>query len=390
MKILFLAPHPFYQDRGTPIDVHLVLSAMSERGDSVDLLTFHEGVNREYRNVKIYRINPWKWVKNIKPGFSWKKIICDFFMFIKLIRMLRQKKYDILHVTEESVFMALFISLFFHTPYIYDMDSLMSRQLVDKFRFLKVVDGLFRWCESRAIKKAIAVAPVCNALAEEAQVLGAKKIVLCKDVSLLGQFGDIEVENIRSQHSIVGPIIMYIGNFVYYQGVDLLIKSFTEVCKHRKCALVIIGGNPASRMEMYKEMALGLGCADNVYFLGQKRVEQLDNYMKQADILVSPRLHGHNTPMKIFSYLHSGIPVLATRLFTHTQEIPDKAALLASPQVNTFAEAIDRLLDDSDLRERLSKEAISFIEREHTYEALRTAIFSLYEDVERDIKGKDK
>ena len=36
MRILFLAPHPFYQDRGTPIAVNLMLQTLSERGEEVD------------------------------------------------------------------------------------------------------------------------------------------------------------------------------------------------------------------------------------------------------------------------------------------------------------------------------------------------------------------
>ena len=42
-----------------------------------------------------------------------------------------------------------------------------------------------------------------------------------------------------------------------------------------------------------------------------------------ADVLVSPRLKGLNTPMKIYSYLDSGSAVLATRLRTHTQVLDD-------------------------------------------------------------------
>ena len=44
MKILLLAPHPFYQERGTPIDVHLVIRVLSERlNTEIDLLVYNEG-----------------------------------------------------------------------------------------------------------------------------------------------------------------------------------------------------------------------------------------------------------------------------------------------------------------------------------------------------------
>ena len=43
MRVLLLASHPFYQDRGTSIAVDHVLQVLSQRGDCVDVLTYHEG-----------------------------------------------------------------------------------------------------------------------------------------------------------------------------------------------------------------------------------------------------------------------------------------------------------------------------------------------------------
>ena len=57
----------------------------------------------------------------------------------------------------------------------------------------------------------------------------------------------------------------------------------------------------------------------------------LGNYLRQADVLVSPRIRGVNTPMKLYSYLDSGVPVLATRLPTHTQVMDDSVAVLVDP-----------------------------------------------------------
>ena len=43
MRILVLAPHPFFQARGTPLAVRSVLEFLSARGHAVDVLTFAEG-----------------------------------------------------------------------------------------------------------------------------------------------------------------------------------------------------------------------------------------------------------------------------------------------------------------------------------------------------------
>src|SRR5690606_25954218 len=57
MKILFLAPQPFFQERGTPIAVRLAVEVLGGRkGDSIDLLTYHEGSDVPLKNVRHLRI----------------------------------------------------------------------------------------------------------------------------------------------------------------------------------------------------------------------------------------------------------------------------------------------------------------------------------------------
>ena len=87
MNVLLLAPHPFYQDRGTPIAVRHLLRGLSERGDRVDVVTYHLGEPVRYRNVTIHRIACLPFIRSISPGPSWKKLVCDVLLFVKAIRL---------------------------------------------------------------------------------------------------------------------------------------------------------------------------------------------------------------------------------------------------------------------------------------------------------------
>ena len=75
MKILVLAPHPFFQARGTPLAVRRVLEFLSSRGHQIDLLTFHEGEDVEIANCRIHRIARPLGIRNIRPGFSVRVIV---------------------------------------------------------------------------------------------------------------------------------------------------------------------------------------------------------------------------------------------------------------------------------------------------------------------------
>ncbi len=188
MNVLMLAPHPFYQARGTPIAVDLVLRVLSSHGEVVDVVTFAEGKDVHYANVRLHRTPAFMFTRNIRPGFSGKKLICDLFLFIKAVRLVRAGHYDLVHAGEEAVFMALFIKKVFGIPYVYDMDSSLVGQLIDKYPSLQFVKGLLQAFEGAAVKNAEAVIPVCRALATEVQRYSpSKKIVVIPDISLLKQ-----------------------------------------------------------------------------------------------------------------------------------------------------------------------------------------------------------
>ena len=122
MRVLFLAPHPFYLDRGTPIAVDRALEVLSERGADVDVVTFHEGRDVVHNHVTIHRIPDIPFVHDLRPGFSWKKAICDCFMVVTTLFMVIGSEYDVVHAVEESVYIAVFLHWLTGLPYVYDMD----------------------------------------------------------------------------------------------------------------------------------------------------------------------------------------------------------------------------------------------------------------------------
>ena len=63
----------------------------------------------------------------------------------------------------------------------------------------------------------------------------------------------------------------------------------------------------------------------------QRPAEEIPAFLDAADVLVSPRSLGTNTPLKIYQYLRSGRPIVATRLLTHTQVLDDEVAILTEP-----------------------------------------------------------
>jgi glycosyltransferase involved in cell wall biosynthesis len=133
---------------------------------------------------------------------------------------------------------------------------------------------------------------------------------------------------------------MYIGNLERYQGIDLLLRAFTEHRKENSTdRLVIIGGMPKD-VRKYRDRADAAGLGDAVEFRGHQPVSRMADFFSEADVLVSPRIKGSNTPMKIYSYLAAGKPILATDLTTHTQVLTPDVAFLAKPNPEALAEGM--------------------------------------------------
>lgn len=332
LRILLLAPHPFFQERGSPIDVSLVLRVLSERGDEVDVITYHEGDPFHLSNITIHRITSIPFIKNIRPGFSWKKVVCDLLLLLKSFKMVLKNKYHIVHAGEESVFIALLFKWVFKIPYVYDIDSSIAQQMVEKYPFLSPFSGLFNFLERVAVRNSCAALPVCDALGELADGHGSKRTVVLHDISLLERKENTSAIKLREELGVPGVILMYSGNLESYQGIDLLLESLAIAINspipHPDISLVIIGGS-TDGIKKYREKSARLGIEKSIYFLGPQPVSDMWGYFIQADILVSPRTKGENTPMKIYSYLHSGKAVLATDLETHTQAIDHRVAMLS-------------------------------------------------------------
>jgi hypothetical protein len=88
-----------------------------------------------------------------------------------------------------------------------------------------------------------------------------------------------------------------------------------------------------------------------------------------ATALVSPRRTGTNTPLKIYQYLRSGTPIVATRLLTHTQVLSDDTAILTPATPEGFAEGILSAIGDSTRASAVAARARHLADTKYSYEA---------------------
>jgi glycosyltransferase involved in cell wall biosynthesis len=106
-----------------------------------------------------------------------------------------------------------------------------------------------------------------------------------------------------------------------------------------------------------------------VIFAGERPASEIPAYLQAADVLVSPRSKGTNTPLKIYQYLRSGRPIVATRLLTHTQVLSDDTAILTGTSAAEFGAGILRALDDRTHAAAIGRRARELADTKYSYEA---------------------
>lgn len=378
MRILLIAPQPFYSERGTPIAVRLLAETLCADGHQVDLLTYHLGQDIACPNLRIVRCAAVPGIRDMPIGISLKKIVCDVSLSLRLLQMLWTTHYDVVHAVEESLFPAALLSLFSRRRLVYDMDSLLSEQVADKWRALKPLTFVLGAIERMAIRKCDRVLAVCEDLAVKVRAyVPGERVVVLPDVPMPRSAASAVQEQLRKHVRDDETLLLYVGNLEHYQGVELLLQALPQVDRNRSYKLIVIGGE-SGHIEQHQGKARELGIADRVLFLGPRPVADLAYYLEQADILVSPRSMGQNTPMKIYSYMQAGKAILATRIRSHLQVLDDSCALLTEPTPAALAAGLTRLLGEPGLCTTLGAMASSRVESEFSLPVFQQRLRGAY------------
>lgn len=382
MRILLVAPQPFYQERGTPIAVRMLVEVLCGQGHAVDLLTYHEGADLDIEGLKILRTPALPGLRHVPIGISWKKLVCDLLISGRLVRLALSHRYDVIHAVEEAVFPAILVRSTARARVVYDMDSMLGESLVSKWRLLRPAERALRAVERAVIRRADAVFAVCRDLAEHVSVDAPDvPVFLIEDVALPSQQDCGGAEPLRALLDIQGPLALYVGNLQRYQGIEQVVRAMAHLPKARDLTLVLIGGaeNDVART---RSLVRKLHLEERVYLLGPRPLAQLTGFLAQADILVSPRLRGSNTPMKVYSYMNSGQAILATRILSHTQVLDDDCALLVESNPQALAEGLATLAADDALRARLGAAARRRARERYSLDAFREKVRAAYQTLE--------
>ncbi len=365
MKALVIAPQPFFSPRGTPFSVYYRTLVTAELGVDVDLLTYGEGQDVDIPGVRIFRIPRIRCLEPVPIGPSLAKLLLDGLVVIWSVALLLRYRYVFVHAHEEAVFFCRFLKPLFRFKLVYDMHSSLPQQLSNfAFTNSRFLIGVFDRLERSCLKSADAVITICPELAKYAVPLmtDSRRHVLIEN----SIFSDVRLRNddrrstshpSQPESQTGHPLVVYAGTFEKYQGLEMLVRAFADVRHDLPDAKLVIAGGTTDQVNELRHLADQVGLGDSCVLYGRLHQAQVKRLIDQASIVVSPRITGTNTPLKIYELLSNGVPLVATRICSHLQILDEDVCCLVEPNPVSMANGIVTLWKDPRLRIRLSESA---------------------------------
>jgi len=160
-----------------------------------------------------------------------------------------------------------------------------------------------------------------------------------------------------------GAIALYTGNFTT-MGQDKGIADIIAALKMAPDVLFVAAGGSEQDMARYKKAASDAGVNGRVNLFGHMTQERLALFQQAADVLLmpfpdTPHYREHMSPVKMFEYMASGRPIIASDLPTIREVLNEGNAIIVRPSdPDDIVAAVDRLRLRNDLARSLADQAL--------------------------------
>lgn len=378
-RALFLASQPYFQWRGSPIRLGFDIRAIHENGYELDFLTLPIGDDRPVEGVRILRAPNLFFAKKISIGPSPLKLAFDAVMFFEALGMMCCRHYDVVHGVEDCGMLAWFLGRLAGSKVVFEKHS-------DAGSYKKgLIIRAYKAVERFVMRHADAVIGTGPGLVKQVEELHCGTPAFCiSDIpsSLVEPDADgtaaARAEVAKAPDEILAT---YVGSFAVYQGIELLFHSMPAAVKAcPRLRFVIIGGTD-EEIARWTAWLTEQGCAERVSFIGKRPPDRLPCYLAASDLLLSPRIQGLNTPLKLLDYLKVSRGIVATDHPANRLILDESVAHLVPADPDSFAAGVAALANDPARRQALADHCRRLVDEKYNFGVFREGLKTVYETV---------
>jgi len=387
LRILMVSPQPFFQARGTPVSVLHRIRALQRLGHRVDLVTYPFGDDPgQLPELRIHRSARPPFIHEVPIGPSMAKLLLDGPLFAQARRMALSGRYDLVHTHEEASLLGALLSRNHGLPHLYDMHSSLPEQFENFGRFnWRPVRSVFEWTEAFSLRHAAGVITVYPELRDKVRQAGFDGPLALIENTLDFDPPPLDPERerqLRRKLDINGHYtVVYTGTLEPYQGMELLVEAGARLTRSLPDLRIVSVGGTRAQIDELKRKATDAGIGSMFRFVEMVPPREVFHYHRVADALVTCRIRGTNTPLKLYQYLGSGRPIIATRIHSHTQVLTGEVAELVPPSPEGIAAGIQALHDDPQRATRMASRARRLKDEEYSHAAYLRTLSSLLEGI---------
>jgi glycosyltransferase involved in cell wall biosynthesis len=386
MKILMVAPTPFFADRGCHVRILGEIQGLQELGHEVVVCTYPLG--RDVAGVQIARTWPVPWYRKLSAGPSGHKYYMDFLLLGLVRKWIRTWQPDIVHAhLHEGAWVASWALGRRQIPLVFDYQGSLTDEVLAhsftrrdslQYRLLRRIES---WVDRRADVVITSTGNAVDELVSSFQVPHDRVRSVTDGVDV-DQFQPSQNgQAIRDRYRITPgtPLIVYTGLLNFYQGIDLFLESLSVLKRNRRGYHALLVGYP--NIEAYQAKAKALGIEDCTTFTGRIPFEEVPQLLAASDIAVSAKLPGSEGNVKLYTYLSSGLPTVVFDTPINREIIADTGVLVPDVNASAFAEGLEQLLQSPNRWPTLGAAARKRAVEQFAWRSVAQRLVSVYDDV---------
>jgi glycosyltransferase involved in cell wall biosynthesis len=315
MRVLMIAPTPFFSDRGCHIRILEEARALRPLGVEVLVATYHLG--RDVPEVPTVRTPRVPWVRRLPVGFAVHKPYLDALLLGTALRAARRFRPDVLHGhLHEGASIAAAVGRLVGRPAVADLQGSVAGemgahgQLPGRGPLPRLVRGL----ERRAVRwPRRLLASSSNFARELVDVWGVPEErveVLPDGVDPACLRPRAAPDELRERLGLVGKrVVVYLGVLTPYQGIDDLLAAWPAVVASVPDAHLLLMGYP--NVERYRAQVAERGLGGTVTLTGRIDYREAARYLALGDVAVSAKHGSTEGNGKLLAYMAMGLPAVA-------------------------------------------------------------------------------
>jgi len=369
MKIIYIANSRIPTTKAHGFQIIKMCEAFSNTGLQVELWA-----PKRFNPIKE---DPFRYY-NIRETFTIKKIavidliplsrylgfianfIESFSFALFSIVALSRRDFDIVYSRDQ--FILWFLS-FFKKRFVYEIHNFPNNP------------KLYKKIWAKAFKIITITQALKNLIVNEG--ISAEKILVAPDGVDLAAFDAVNLNKVDLRIELALPrdnfLVSYIGKFKALdmeKGIATMIEALPLLGGDIK--MVFVGGEENDLKE-YKVLANRFNILNQCVFISHQPYTKVIRYMKAMDALVipspnKPHFAFYSSPLKLFEYMASGRPIIASSLPALREILNDKNALFFKPDsASELAQAVKMLKSSHTLGYHLSQQALADV-REYTWD----------------------